>query len=448
MLFVWIMLWTVAVLLLFTNTGRTPGRWLSLVAFFGGAGALASLLGDHWRPLLAAGGLYAEYEPWLYKLQQACSWASYYGLPYAFLCFCYSYGTHKLPERFDKRAFWLFAVFPLLMLLFPSETTLYPVRFGLLAVWALPYFAIGAFLLLSKKIERRDEWLSHVIVTASVLPATLFACVMNYTMPLFGVYNMWRYNTWPIMIGFTICVGSMFTFGFLGVRLLVERKQLDSSIRVATSGTAMLNHAIKNDLGKIKLFGDKIRRHAVKSSNVELEQDIAIIMNASAHMEQMIRKVHERTQELELVRERVNLPQLLSACLASFEPIGEGRVKVTEDFNGQLEAFVDREQTMEAIHNVIQNALEAMQGTGELHVRVWQARKQSVIEVRDTGPGLPSSQLRKVFEPFYTTKSGTSLSFGLGLAYCHQLMRRQGGSIQMASKPGDGTTVYFYFPKI
>ncbi|XEC93675.1 sensor histidine kinase [Paenibacillus tarimensis] len=445
MLFVWIALWTASAIMLATNRRSVSVRWLSLVAFCGGTGALAAVTGDQLRPFLAERGGSAELDGWLSLLQSICSWTSYYGLPYVFLCFAFSYHPVRLPPALRKYLPFITALMPAMMLFLPPETDQFPVRYPLLAVWALPYFGIGAAVLLLKRVRLRNEWRSHGLLVAAVAPAVLFACIMNYVFPLFGVYGMWRYNIWPIAIAVAIFIASLFTFGFLGVQLLIERRQLDSSLRAVTSGTAILNHAIKNDLGKIKLFGNKVMKQAHGAGNTELEQDIRVIIAASEHIEQMIRKVHEQTQELRLVPEPVNLSSLVEETLTELKPVLEGKIAVRVEMEDQAYAVADRAQTKEAFHNVIQNAADAMGNKGELSVKLQRSRRECIVEFRDNGPGIPNQQLRKVFEPFYTTKGGSTLNFGLGLAYCYQLMKRQGGSMQISSEPGAGTTVSFHF---
>ena len=68
------------------------------------------------------------------------------------------------------------------------------------------------------------------------------------------------------------------------------------------------------------------------------------------------------------------------------------------------------------------------------------------VEFRDSGIGMEKKHLKKVMEPFYTTK-GSRNNFGLGLAYCYNMMNKHQGSIELKSEPGRGTTVFLYFPK-
>ncbi|MBO7744615.1 HAMP domain-containing histidine kinase [Paenibacillus sp. MWE-103] len=443
MLFVWIALWFAAGLLLIANRRNAAGRWLSVVAFCGGMGALASQLEGWIAAGLASGAVDVSGEQALRALQRGCSWTSYYGMPFGYLCFGAAYNRDLLPAAAYRWLPFAAAVPPLAMLLLPPAAD-YPVRYELLAVWSLPYAALGTALLLAKRHVHPAERRAHALLLLAVMPAVLIALAMNYVLPLFGFYRLWVYNVWPIGFAFVIFLISLFNFGFLGVQLLIEKRQLDYSLRAITSGTAMLNHAIKNDIGKIKLFADKIAREAGERG--ELREDLGVVSAAAAHIEEMIRSVHERTQELRLQAQRVSLAELARGELAAVaEQAREREIAVHARLGDDAYAEADPEQTKEAIHNVLQNAIDAMPRGGELHVAVFGGKRGSTVEVRDTGAGIEKARLRKVTEPFYTTKSGGAMNFGLGLAYCAQLMSRQGGELRISSEPGKGTTVRFHF---
>ncbi|MBW7459675.1 ATP-binding protein, partial [Paenibacillus sepulcri] len=277
MLFVWIALWTTSALLMATNRKSVAVRWLSLVAFCGGTGALASNFDGWILAWLESGLISNDREKLLRILQRGCSWISYYVLPYAFLCFASAYHVGAIPFSYARKLPIAALLFPVGMLAVPVTSNT-PVHFGLLAIWAIPYLILGAVLLLMKRDRHPADRRAHAVMMAAVLPAVLIALFMNYLLPLFGVYGMWRYNVWPIAFAFVVFIIALFNFGFLGVQLLIERKRLDFSLRAITSGTAMLNHAIKNDIGKIKLFSDKIARAA--EPDQELRDDIRVIGSA------------------------------------------------------------------------------------------------------------------------------------------------------------------------
>ncbi len=86
--------------------------------------------------------------------------------------------------------------------------------------------------------------------------------------------------------------------------------------------------------------------------------------------------------------------------------------------------------------NIIDNAIDAMGGKGELRVRTYREDGCVVVEIRDNGPGIPENVQPHIFEPFFTTK-GVGEGTGLGLDTAQRIVRKHQGSIQVKSKPGD-----------
>ncbi|MWC29041.1 sensor histidine kinase [Paenibacillus sp. MMS18-CY102] len=446
MTFVMAILWMTSLLLLLTNRRSPAVRWLSLVAFCGGIGALASVM-ESWIVAYESSAAALETKVLLLRrLQRGCSWISYYGLPYSYLLFAAGYHTEAIPRRVAKILPYAALIPPIIMLGVPIADHL-PVPYGPLACWAIPYSVLGTLIIITKRATHPAERRAHLIVTAAVLPAVLFAVAMNYILPVLGVYRMWRYNVWSIPVGFGIFVVSLFKYGFLGVQLMIERRRLDSSMRAITSGTAMMNHAIKNDIAKIKLFAEHMGRSTAGAGNRE---DAAVIVRAAEHIEAMIRSVHERTQELVLSPEVVNVEELVRRQTEAVTVAAEaaGVHIIYQEEHAGIEVFADVAQTEEAIHNVLRNALEAMPRGGQLTIIVSGGKRGAMVAIRDTGSGIERHNLLKVTEPFFTTKSGKEMNFGLGLAYSSQLMNRQGGELRIASEWGSGTEVTFSFPSL
>jgi signal transduction histidine kinase len=94
--------------------------------------------------------------------------------------------------------------------------------------------------------------------------------------------------------------------------------------------------------------------------------------------------------------------------------------------------------------NIIDNAIDAMSGKGELQVRTFRDDTCVVVEIGDNGPGIAANVLPHIFEPFYTTK-GVGQGTGLGLDTASRIVRKHRGHIQVSSKPGD-TRFQVYLP--
>jgi signal transduction histidine kinase len=106
---------------------------------------------------------------------------------------------------------------------------------------------------------------------------------------------------------------------------------------------------------------------------------------------------------------------------------------------------VDKDQIEQVVINLSQNAIEATDPGGKVTFTTRPGAKEGTVEivVSDTGKGIPKEDLRKIFEPFYTTKeSGTGLGMAITLGHIHQ----HGGIINVHSKPGHGTTFIVRLP--
>jgi two-component system NtrC family sensor kinase len=93
------------------------------------------------------------------------------------------------------------------------------------------------------------------------------------------------------------------------------------------------------------------------------------------------------------------------------------------------------------------NAADAMEQAGRLTVRAARGQRgdELVVEVEDTGVGIPRDDQSKIFDPFYTTKQ-PGRGTGLGLSICYGIVEAHGGRIEVDSIPGRGATFRVYLP--
>lgn len=447
MLFVLVALWAVASIIWLSDRRAAINHWLGAVAFSGGAGALAAVLDMIWIPAATEAGMNEAGQLLLYNVQALSSLCSYYGLPYFVLMFAQAYRPISMPKSLQRLVPFILLLPILGCILFtPYYTEMYPITFTIVVWWAVPYICVGTFQILLKKQPHAALSRTHWIICFAVIPPVMFCAVMNYLLPSLGMLRMWVYNTWIVGLGVTVFVIGLFTYGFMGVRVMVDRRRYDSTLRAVTSGTAILNHAIKNDAGKIRLFSEKMKSYALSSNQPELLADIETVLLASRHMQEMMQRVHRRTEDLVLRVEQADMSALIVNTLKSYEPV-LGTVRLKSNLTPGWTCFMDTAQVSEALGNIIGNALEAMKGEGELAVYFTETKRELVIEVQDTGPGIEKSELAKVLEPFYTTKSVNDVNFGLGLPYAYHVMRKHKGMLLLQSKIGKGTSVYMSFPK-
>jgi signal transduction histidine kinase len=122
---------------------------------------------------------------------------------------------------------------------------------------------------------------------------------------------------------------------------------------------------------------------------------------------------------------------------------------VVDDLPDRLFAKFNPDLTRLVFRNVIENALKySRESTKPVAMRATLDPDKVVVEIRDSGPGIPAEEQDRVFEPFYrldkSRQRGTG-GFGLGLHFCRKVMAAQNGAIRLESAPHDGTTVFLEF---
>jgi signal transduction histidine kinase len=224
-----------------------------------------------------------------------------------------------------------------------------------------------------------------------------------------------------------------------------QRAERLASFGSLASGVA---HEIKNPLVAIRTFAELLPE---RFSDVDFREDFSKVV---------VREIDRIDNLVARLRGIASAPQQQMGSVDIRQPISD----TLKLLRGQLEqsrtavhfiadddapfVTIDDSQLKQLFLNIFQNALEAMGQGGELSIRV--ARTQSggtswvLIEVADTGPGMPESVKSHIFEPFFTTKPTGS---GLGLAICRSIVDAHRGSIRVENHGGHvGTTIVVELP--
>jgi signal transduction histidine kinase len=128
------------------------------------------------------------------------------------------------------------------------------------------------------------------------------------------------------------------------------------------------------------------------------------------------------------------------------------RIAVEVRYETRRPALVIGNQVQQVLLNLLTNARQAMPHGGQVLVRVVEDAAAGTIDlmVRDTGTGIPASELPKIFDRYYTTKSGPDSTgkggTGLGLSACKEIVERHGGRVRVESTVGKGTAFTLKFP--
>lgn len=142
----------------------------------------------------------------------------------------------------------------------------------------------------------------------------------------------------------------------------------------------------------------------------------------------------------------VNLGDILEATLAFLtEKLKRRRVTVAKVFERVPEINADPEKLQQVFLNLLLNAIDAMPEGGVLSITIERDGAVVVVRIADSGTGISSEQLARIFEPFYTTKPAGRGS-GLGLVVAKGIVEEHGGSIDVNSEAGGGAEFSIRFP--
>lgn len=140
----------------------------------------------------------------------------------------------------------------------------------------------------------------------------------------------------------------------------------------------------------------------------------------------------------------VDLGELAQSVLSLYAAPPEG-IQILPTLQTGVVAKVDRDQLTQVLVNLVKNAEEAMKDKGgALRVRVKGTEADAIIEVEDSGPGIPPEHRARIFEPYFTTKEGGT---GLGLAIAARILQEHGGKLDVGGEPGQGARFIVVLPR-
>ncbi|HWP35763.1 MAG TPA: GAF domain-containing protein, partial [Thermodesulfobacteriota bacterium] len=228
--------------------------------------------------------------------------------------------------------------------------------------------------------------------------------------------------------------------------------RLVQSEKLAALGemAAQVAHEIRNPLVSIGGFARRLHKRMPEESPDRRYTEI--IIREVTRLEEILGQILAFSREQRPAYEPQPLPALVDSTLQMMADLfKEARIEVVRCYAEGLPPVVcDPTQLRQVFVNLFSNARDAMSGGGTLTVRIASAPDDPeglgphvVVEVEDTGGGIPANVMAHLFTPFYTTKeSGT----GLGLAVVKRIVQGHGGSVQIVNRPGQGATFVLRLP--
>jgi signal transduction histidine kinase len=209
---------------------------------------------------------------------------------------------------------------------------------------------------------------------------------------------------------------------------------------------AMVAHEIRNPLTSIGGFARAVMRDMGKTEKTETNRRfLNIILEEVKRLERIVTEILGFIRPLTMKFTATNLHEVIDQTFSMMAgEIDETKVIVTRDYQSDLPlVWADADQIRQVLLNLFRNAIHAMRNEGMLSVITETVEDQVKIYIADTGEGIRAEHIEKLFNAFFTTKASGS---GLGLTICMQIIRGHGGSIEVDSREGEGSTFIITLP--
>ena len=227
-----------------------------------------------------------------------------------------------------------------------------------------------------------------------------------------------------------------------------------ASVGLLASGVA---HELNNPLTGILTFSHLLRRKMPDSSPDA--EDMDLVIRETKRCAAIIKRLLDFAREKQPEKKFNDINQIIEDTVRIVErPAHLRDIEITMDLDRKLPPiWIDADQIKQVIMNMIVNAQHAVEQTGSIAIRTRRAAEPRPspqaaepvpmveISIVDTGCGIPEKNLRRIFDPFFTSKD-VGKGTGLGLSVSHGIVEAHGGIIEVQSKVGEGSTFSVFLP--
>lgn len=447
MFVVFILLWVIAILLIYANPKTTWAWWASSCLFLNGFGGIAVIFNDNIIPFVNKTNdstlmflcLVGKY---------IANVLQHYFATYALIGFVLYYTNFlniKLKSSTKHIILTLLAIPGIMMLILYNYGLLFDPNYKVLSAWVVLYTLISNIILIISILNEKDHTKRYqkLLVGLFVIPTTFSIMWTSYLSVAVGYNEIWYFNYWIILFQFTVFIFLALKYGFLGVRLRVERCNLDETIDTVINGISVISHAVKNEAATISLCVDTIRCTDKVDSNTD--KKLSVIKESSNSLSDFTQRINKfRIFEMDL--EPFILNNIIEKVIRQVMPLTSGKdIKIINNSKDDVTMMIDPVHITEVLKNLLINAIEAIENEGTICIETEVVNENVCLSVIDNGVGIPKKSIEKVLTPFYSTKKGKN-NFGLGLSYCYKVMKCHNGSLKISSVVNQGTRMSLLFP--
>ncbi len=240
----------------------------------------------------------------------------------------------------------------------------------------------------------------------------------------------------------------------LNARMEAQRSaenRLIQAAKLAAVGemAAGIAHELNNPLTTVTGFSELVLEELPAESTHR--DELEMVLREARRASDVVHRLLDFSRQGERIRTRADLNEVVNDVIAlTRHLIQTNNVILSIELDGSLPwVSIDRNQMKQVLLNLIHNALQAMPAGGEMLVNTFAAKRDErdwiIMSVKDSGVGIQPADQGRIFEPFFTTK-GDSGGTGLGLSVTYGIVTDHGGTIEVSSEPGEGSTFAVWLP--
>lgn len=253
-------------------------------------------------------------------------------------------------------------------------------------------------------------------------------------------------------LNFLISIAEQSVLAIDKARLIEEKQAQYDNLAIQTEKHSALGrmaagiaHEINNPLAGILLYSSNLIKKVPKDGI--LREGLEVIMNETVRCKSIIQELLEFSRDREPKKALSNINRIIEKALSILENEFRLRhIRVEKHLADEMDSiYLDENQIEQVFINLMLNAVQAIEDQGEVIIRsaLESERNRLRVTIADSGCGIPSEHLDKIFEPFFSTKpKGT----GLGLAVSFGIIQNHGGRIRVSSQLGKGSCFTVDFP--
>lgn len=208
-----------------------------------------------------------------------------------------------------------------------------------------------------------------------------------------------------------------------------------------------LAHELRNPLASIGISADILNKKAEDTIKKDFSNYINIIKRSTARLNNLVTELLTSSNYSPAVLKKCCLAQTMNEVLEQAQDrIYLAGIKTVKSYRGHYYILADKEKLKIALLNIVVNASEAMTpNEGVLDIKINKGNGRFKLTISDNGCGMEKDQIEKLFESFYTNKSG---GMGIGLSSVKNILQDHHATVEVDSEPNKGTTFILSFPRL